>query len=170
MSLIFEQCFSRKVKRLDSIQHPSVTLPQINPKAEHLRPMSPKKEVWFSTIVEEKSAESKAVNLTSDYHITPFSPKLKPRNIRAQIGEKIIRRISDDKESTKESIEQPHRRSIRIRSINESQIRRRILSQEAPKRSELNVEEKTPQKQEKKLYVQIKEKYSHDKVLNWNLK
>ena len=78
MSSIYDQWFTRKIKRLDSIQNPTSTLPQIN-KSMQMRPMSPKRENSFWTIKEE--CKKNGID-SSDYYITPFSPKLKPRNIR----------------------------------------------------------------------------------------
>ena len=81
-----------------------------------------------------------------------------------------MRRATEDKENTKEDLNAPIRRTIRIRSIKESQGRKRLFSQEASRGSGLNTEDDAPPNTcDKKLYGQVKTKGSHDKVFSWNL-
>ena len=162
---LYDQSISKKFKRFDTINNPSTALPQIN-KTMQMRPTSPMRSNTFWAIKEESK---KSEGEDSDYYITPFSPKLKPRNIGAELGGNILRRITEDKQDIKDNLDIPFRRSIRIRSLNEWQKRKRLFSHDAPRRSGLDTDDNTPPKaNEKKLYIQIKNKGSHDKVFSWN--
>ena len=161
----YDKSFSKKIERLDSIKIPSTTLPQIN-KSIHIRPISPKKDITFCMIKEESKKNNHEL---SDYHITPFSPKLKPRNIRIELGENIIRKITFEKDIKHDIFEDPMKRSNRFRFINDPLNRKRLFSHDAPNASRLDIEDNTPLIRDRKFYIKMKNQLSDCKELGLNL-
>ena len=163
---ILDQWFSKNIRRRINTEKVSTNLPQIN-KTIQMRPMSPKREDNFWVINKDCLKKSKLEH--TELYIPPFSPKLKPRSIRIEFGDRRLRKYTGDMENLIEKFEFNAEKSICIRPIKESKGRKRLFSQDASRKSFFDINDSIPQdKVEKKLYVQFKNKGSYDTVLNWN--